>query len=123
MSENEVHEEATGDEPRRISKVVGGLQDEAGKVVRAFLERNPVNQETVERIVELVFKLLNRREVILKLLGSMKDMQSEITEAIGFASQADVADLKAQLAEINHKMDKLQRTLDEIVVEVDEADE
>jgi len=121
----EPSEERHEDNRRVISKLVGGIQGEAGKVFRNLLDRNPVSSESAEHLLDLLIRALNRREFLERLLRSefmknVRDMQSEITEAIGFASAADVKVLKDQLDEVLLRMDKLQKTLDEIVVEVEE---
>lgn len=121
----EPSEERHEDNRRVISKLVGGIQGEAGKVFRNLLDRNPVSGESAEHLLDLLIRALNRREFLERLLRSefmknVRDMQSEITEAIGFASAADVKVLKDQLDEVLLRMDKLQKTLDEIVVEVEE---
>ncbi len=119
-------DDARQEEVRRVlSKLVGGLQGEAGKVLRAVLERNPVSTDSVEHLLDVLFRVLNRREFLERLLRSefmrnMRDMQSEFTEAVGIASQADVQALRQQLTEVLTRLDKLQKTLDEIVVEVEE---
>lgn len=118
-------EERTEEGRRVISKLVGGIQGEAGKVFRTLLDRNPVSSESAEHLLELLIRALNRREFLERLLRSefmknVRDMQSEITEAIGFASAADVKELRDQLDEVLRRLDKLQKTLDEIVVEVED---
>ncbi|MBH24145.1 MAG: hypothetical protein CMH57_06775 [Myxococcales bacterium] len=121
------HDEGRHDEGRRgLTKLVGSLQDEASKVARSVLERKPPGQESIERILDVFLKVLNRREVLERILRSdfmknVRDMQSEITEAIGIASQADAQELRQQLAEVNERLEKLQKTLDEIVVEVEDV--
>jgi hypothetical protein len=111
-----------------VAKLVSGLHDEAGKALRSILDRNPMGPESVERFFEIAIRILNRREVLERVLRSefmknVRDMQSEITEAVGLASQSDVHELRNQLVEVLEKLDTLQTTLDGIVVEVDGADE
>ncbi|MEO1271728.1 MAG: hypothetical protein AAFX99_26855 [Myxococcota bacterium] len=121
------NEQPPPEESRRgLTKLVGSLQDEASKVARSVLERKPPGQESIERLLEIFLGVLNRREVLERILRSdfmknVRDMQSEITEAVGIASQADAQELRHQLAEINARLDKLQKTLDDIVVEVEEV--
>lgn len=121
-SEAHAHEQ----EGRRRGGRLGVGVDDISRVVRALFELRPLGQETIERIFEGVLKLLNRREVLERILRSefmhnIRDMQSEITEAVGIASQADVQDLKKRLDGVTERLERLQRTLDEIAVEVDEA--
>lgn len=116
--------EAAEDDRPVVAKLVAGLHDEAGRAIRSLLDRNPVGTDTVERVFEIAIRLLNRREVLERILHSefMKNvrvMQSEITEAVGLASQSDVHELRNQLAEALARLEKLQNTLDEIAVEVD----
>ncbi len=97
-----------------------------GKIMRLLMERNPIGQETVERVLDILIRMLSRREILERILNSefirhVKDMQSEITEVFGLASQADMHDLKERLDETNQRLAKLQKTLDDIVVEVDTA--
>ncbi len=101
-----------------------GVEDLA-RVLKLLLDLKPIGQDTAERLLEVFLKLLNRREVLERILRSdfmrhWRDMQSEITEAIGIASQADVQDIKQRLDGVNQRLDKLQHTLDAIVVEVEE---
>ena len=118
------------DEDRRTIPKVGIGYDELRQIVKAIVrtaqDRSPIAQEVPERIVEGVFRLLNRREVVQRILrsefmASVREMQSEITEAVGIASQSDVQEIKSRLDEVVDRLEKLQLTLDEIVVEVDEA--
>ena len=101
--------------------------EELSKVLKMLLDLKPlIGPETAEKLFEGFFRILNRREVLERILRSefmrnVRDMQSEITEAIGIASQADVQDIKQRLDDVNLRLDKLQRTLDEIVVEVEES--
>ncbi len=118
------------DEARRVLPKLGIGYDELAKLVRAIVrtaqDRSPLGQEVADRVVDSVFRLLNRREVVQRILrsefmASVREMQSEITESVGIASQADVQEIKSRLDDVIVRMDKLQRTLDEIVVEVEEA--
>jgi hypothetical protein len=107
----------SGEDARRV---------DLGKLLRALLDRNPIGQETVERLLDVVIRLLSRREVLERVLKSefvrhIRDMQSEITEIFGLASQADVQEIKTLLGALNERLDTLQKTLDEIVVEVEAA--
>jgi hypothetical protein len=101
--------------------------EELSKVLKMLLDLKPlIGPETAERLFEGFFRILNRREVLERILHSefarnVRDMQSEITEAVGLASQADVHDIKKRLDEVNDRLDKLQRTLDDIVVEVEDS--
>ena len=123
-------EEAEADDHRRhIPKLAIGY-DEVSRLLRAVLkqaqDRNPISTDIAERIVEGVFRRLNRRDVVERILRSefmanVRDMQSEITEVVGIASQADIQDLKARLDDVTSRLEKLQRTLDDIVVEVEEV--
>jgi hypothetical protein len=95
-------------------------------IVRTAQDRSPLGQDLPERIVEGVFRLLNRREVVQRILrsefmASVREMQSEITESVGIASQSDVQEIKSRLDDVVQRLDKLQGTLDEIVVEVEGA--
>lgn len=116
----------TDDDGRVLSRLVGGLRDGASEITRAVWERKPPGQESIERLIDIFLKIMNRREVLERIVRSdfmrnVRDMQSEITEAVGIASQSDVQDLRAQLTEVIERLDKLQNTLDEIVVEVEEG--
>lgn len=124
--EERPNEDARQEEIRRVlSKLVGNLQGEAGKVLRAVLERNPVSTESVEHLLDILFRILNRREFVERLLRSefmrnLREMQSEFTETLGIASQSDVQAMRQQLTEVLNRLDTLQKTLDSIVVEVEE---
>lgn len=112
------------DEGRRRGPRLG-VEDMA-RLLQMLMNLKPIGQETAERLVEAGFRVLNRREVLERIIRSdfmrhVRDMQSEITESIGIASQADVQDIKRRLDDVTDRLDRLQRTLDEIVVEVDEA--
>lgn len=94
------------------------------KVLRTLINHNPIGQDAAEKTLEILFRLLNRREFLERVLRSefmrnVRDMQSEITESVGLASQGDVQDIKLRLDEVTRRLEKLQKTLDEIVVEVD----
>lgn len=96
------------------------------KALRALLERNPIGQEAIERTMEVLVRVLARREFLERLFRSdfmrhVRDMRSEITETFGVASQADVQEIRHRLDEVLVRLDKLQKTLDEIVVEVDSS--
>ncbi len=125
VDEDMVDENADQDSRRRQGRLPLGVDDIA-RLMKVFLELRPIGQETAERVLEVFLKLLNRREVLERILRSefmrnVRDMQSEITEAIGIASQADVQEIKTKLDVVTEKLDRLQRTLDEISVEVEEA--
>jgi hypothetical protein len=97
-----------------------------GRLLRALLDRNPIGQETIDRVLEILIRVLSRREFLERILRSefmrhVRDMQVEITEAFGMASQGDVQDIKRRLDEVNQRLAALQKTLDEIVVEIDAA--
>jgi hypothetical protein len=118
------------DDARRVLPKLGIGYDELSKLVRAVVrtaqDRSPLGQEVADRVVDSVFRLLNRREVVQRILrsefmASVREMQSEITESVGIASQSDVQEIKSRLDDVIVRMDKLQKTLDEIVVEVEDA--
>lgn len=115
-----------GQQPEASEASEEARRVDLGKLLRALLDRNPIGQETLERLLDLVIRLLSRREVLERVLNSefvrhIRDMQSEITEIFGLASQADVQEIKTLLGDVNRRLEALQKTLDEIVVEVETA--
>ncbi len=113
------------DARQRRARLGVGVED-VTKLLRLVVERNFVAPDTFDRLLEAIFRLLNRREVVERLLKSefmksVRDRQSEITEALGLASQADVEEMRTTLRDVIVRLERLQKTLDEIVVEVDEA--